>query len=129
MNIPFLCVFLAFIMNYLTKLPVAMAMAKSNGGYDNSLPRDQQASLTGWGKRALGAHLNSFEISPAFAAAVIIAHLASVSAMTLSLLSIIFIASRLLYIILYLADLSTLRSTVWFIGLICVATIFSLAIF
>lgn len=129
MNTPFFCVFLAFIMNYLTKLPVGMAMAKAPQGYNNREPRDQQASLTGWGKRALGAHLNGFEIFPAFAAAVIIAHIAGMNENTLSMFCLTFIASRIVYIFLYLANRSTLRSLVWGVGLWCVAAIFWRSIF
>ena len=128
MNIPFLCIFLAFLLNYLTKLPVGFAMAKMPGGYDNSEPREQQATLTGWGKRALGAHMNGFEIFPAFAAAVIMAHIVGVDEHKLTILSITFIISRLLYILLYLANKDRLRSLVWFVGVLCVGTLFCMGI-
>jgi len=124
MNIPFFCVFLAFLLNYLSKLPLAFAMAKATGGYNNHEPREQQAALTGWGKRALAAHLNSFEIFPAFAAAVIMAHVSGMNESTLTLLCLTFIASRIVYIILYLMNFSTLRSSVWMAGTLCVAVIF-----
>lgn len=129
MNIPFLCVFLAFVMNYLTKIPVAMAMAKQPSGYDNHQPREQQAKLTGWGKRALGAHLNSFEIFPAFAIAVIMAHISGVDENKLALLSVTYILSRICYTFLYLTNKSTLRSLAMFIGAICVCVMFGMAIF
>ena len=35
-----------------------MAMAQLPEGYDDKNPRDQQARLSGWGKRALPAHAN-----------------------------------------------------------------------
>lgn len=123
MNIPFFCVFLVFILNYLTKIPLGMAMAKSAGGYNNREPREQQAALTGWGKRALGAHMNGFEIFPAFAAGVIMAHIAGVNQESLTLLSITFVASRVIYVGLYFANLSTLRSLVWGVGAYCVAAL------
>lgn len=129
MDIPFLCVLLVFLLNYLTKIPVASAMAKLPGGYNNHLPRDQQAQLTDRGKRALGAHLNGFEVFPAFAAAVIMAHLTGVNANILSILSVIFVVSRLIYIYLYLNDKATLRSLIWGIGILCVLFIFIAAIF
>lgn len=51
--------------------PVARAMAEEGGGrYDNHHPRAQQARLTGFGARALAAHLNSIEAFPLFAAGV-----------------------------------------------------------
>lgn len=129
MYIPFFCIFIAFILNYLTKIPVAMAMAKAPNGYDNHLPREQQALLTGLGKRALGAHLNSFEIFPAFASSVIVAHIAKVDPTTLTILSVVFVISRIMYWICYLLDQSTLRSTIWGIGIVCVTILFFKAIF
>ena len=76
MTYPFYCMAAAFLLTYLTKAPLAMAMAKeSESGYDNRNPRDQQARLSGWGKRSLAAHQNSFEVTPVFAAAVIAAYL------------------------------------------------------
>ena len=129
MDIPFFCVFLAFLLNYFTKIPVAMAMAKQPGGYDNHHPRDQASRLTDWGKRALAAHLNGFEIFPAFAAAVILAHLANADAMSISVLSVTFVASRLVYVYMYLIDKSTLRSLVWGIGVLCIILMFVRAIF
>lgn len=128
MNIPFLCVFVTFILNYVSKVPVALAMHQQVGGYDNQHPRDQQAKLSGWGRRALGAHMNGFEVAPAFAAAVLIGHLANINPHWLSLLSLIFVASRLVYIGLYLGNVSTLRSAVWALGMACIAAIFVLAI-
>lgn len=129
MNIPFICVFVAFILNYLAKAPVVVAMAQSRGGYNNSEPREQQALLTGWGKRALGAHLNGFEIFPAFAAAVIMAHITGVDPKLMSVLCITFIISRIVYVYLYIANFSSLRSLVWGVGVFCVATIFWKSVF
>ncbi len=129
MDIPFLCVFLAFIFNYLTKVPLAIAMAQCPGGYNNHQPRDQQATLSGWGKRALGAHLNGFECFPAFAAAVIMAHISGVSGDTFNWLCIGFLVSRVIYTMLYLADINILRSLVWGAGMFCVGWIFVLAIY
>lgn len=129
MNIPFLCVFLVFILNYLTKLPLGFAMAKAKGGYNNHEPREQQAALTGWGKRALGAHLNGFEVFPAFAAAVLMANIIHINDASITILSLTFLVSRVIYIILYLANLSTLRTLVWAIGFVCIIGIFCKAIF
>ena len=128
MNVPFLCVALAFILLYLTKIPVAVAMGRSKGGYDNRHPRDQQAALQGWGRRALGAHQNAFEAFAPFAAAVIIAHLAGADPLWSARLALIFIAARLLYTVLYIADRASLRSSVWMIGTLSTAGLFLLAL-
>ncbi len=129
MTIPFFCVIAAFLLNYLSKIPVMMAM-QADGKYDNKNPRDQQDRLTGWGRRALGAHLNSFEVSPLFASCVLIGHLTGGNMQWNAILSITFIVSRLVYIGLYLADLDSIRSLVWATGILCSFTIaFSSVIF
>jgi uncharacterized MAPEG superfamily protein len=48
MSIPFWCVFISALLIFIARIPVAKAM-KEQGGYDNQLPREQQARLTGWG--------------------------------------------------------------------------------
>ena len=126
MTIPFFCVFLAFLLNIISKGPVAVAMAHQSGGYDNKNPRDQQAGLDGWGRRAVAAHLNSFEAFPAFAAAVLVAVIAGADPIWTTRLAVVFVVVRALYIPLYLADLSLLRSLVWTVGFSAVVGLFIL---
>lgn len=124
MTVAIYCIIFAFILSYLPKIPVAIAMYKLDNRYDNNYPRDQQARLTGFGKRALSAHLNSFEIFPAFAAAVIVAHIVTGPSSLVDNLAVAFVLSRIVYIILYLANLAWLRSLVWAIGFFIVLAIF-----
>lgn len=116
MTVALWCILIAIFLPYLCTL-----VAKISGGYrlsDNHDPRDFLDSLEGLGRRAHAAQLNSFEITPAFAAAVIVAHLVgNAELVTVNVLSVLFITSRLLYIICYLADWATLRSLVWFVGM------------
>jgi uncharacterized MAPEG superfamily protein len=128
MTIPFICVFIAFALVYLSKAPVALAMAKEPGGYDNSDPRGQQAGLTGWARRAVASHQNGFEAFPAFAAAVLIAHLGGADPTWAARLSIAFVTARALYIPLYILDLHSLRSTVWGVGFLATVGLFLLPI-
>lgn len=118
MTIPLACVLVAFLFNYLSKIPLAVAMAKEGKGYDNKNPREQQARLTGWGKRALAAHLNSFEVTPLFAACVFVGHLSQGDATWSARLAVGFLLSRVLYLGLYLANLDSLRSLAWFAGIL-----------
>jgi uncharacterized MAPEG superfamily protein len=124
MTTALLCVFFAFVLIYLPKIPLSVAMAKSPGGYDNRQPRDQQAALEGWGKRAAAAHANGFESFAPFAAAVFTAHLAHVDPQTSALLAIVHVAARALYPIAYIANIHVLRSTIWFIGFGATAGLF-----
>ncbi|WP_437882191.1 MAPEG family protein [Pseudomonas sp. LRF_L74] len=118
MSIPFWCIFIAALLIYLAKIPVARAMS-ADGGYDNSHPRAQQARLNGLGARALAAHLNSIEIFPLFAAGVLMAHTTEVFGWWVDLLAILFIVSRVLYLLFYWRDLAWQRSLVFCIGLFC----------
>ncbi|MEX3774331.1 MAPEG family protein [Pseudomonas sp. MYb118] len=123
MNVALWCVLIAIFLPYLCTL-----VAKISGGYrlsDNHDPRDFLESLDGFARRAHAAQLNSFEITPAFAAAVIVAHLVgNAELVTINVLSVLFITSRLLYIICYLADWAILRSLVWFVGMGLIVSFF-----
>lgn len=123
MPIHFWCIFIAWIHVYLCKLPVAVAMQQA-GGYDNHNPRDQQAGLAGWGKRALAAHQNGFEGFAPFAVAVLVAHIGGGPAAWLDGLAAAFVISRFAYLACYMVDLATLRSLVWTVGWFCTFALF-----
>jgi len=123
MEVHLWCIVAAWVWVYAGKLPMAFAMQKS-GGYDNHHPRAQEAALTGWGARAVAAHLNGFETFAPFAAAVLVAHISGVSAGLVDTLSIVFVVSRVAYVGLYLADLASLRSLVWSVGWITTLVLF-----
>ncbi|UVE16286.1 MAPEG family protein [Pseudomonas sp. LS44] len=119
MSTPFWCVFIAALLIYVAKLPLAKAMKEEGKGYDNHDPRGQQARLTGFGARAHAAHLNSIEIFPLFAVGVLMAHTTEVFGWWVDLLAVTFVISRVLYLWLYWADKAPARSLVWVIGLLC----------
>ena len=127
MTYTFYCMAAAFLLVYLTKLPLAKAMAGEGSGYDNRNPRDQQARLAGWGRRALAAHQNSFEVTPLFAAAVITAHLFQADAYWSAVWATTFLVSRVLYIVFYIRDVNLMRSSVWMIGIASCVALFVLA--
>lgn len=124
MTVPFLCVLLAFLLIYAAKVPVIVAQMRAPGGLDNRHPRDQQAQLDGWGKRALGAHHNAIEAFPPFAAGVFVAHLGGAPERTTAPLAIAFIVVRVVYEALYLANLASARSAVWAVGLSLTAALY-----
>ncbi len=126
MTIPFLCIFLAFLLNMISKGPVAVAMARQDGGYDNKNPRVQQAELVGWGRRAVAAHLNGFEAFPAFAAGVLVAALTGADPVWTARLAVAFVVARVLYVPLYIGDFDRLRSAVWSVGFVATAGLFLL---
>lgn len=123
MTIAYWCVLAAGL------LPFAWTgIAKASGErFNNRAPREWQARLTGMPARAHAAHLNSFEAFPLFAAAVIIAQQLQAPQRTIDLLALAFVALRVVYGVLYLADQHLLRSLVWAAALACAVAIFVVA--
>jgi uncharacterized MAPEG superfamily protein len=123
MEIHLWCIPAAWLLVYSSKIPIAVAMQQA-GGYDNRHPRAQQAELTGWGARSVAAHLNGFETFAPFAAAVLLAHVAGARTSLVDVLAMVFVASRAFYVPCYIADLATLRSLVWTIGIVATLGLF-----
>jgi len=128
MEIHLWCIVAAWLVVYCTKLPVAAAMQRA-GGYDNRLPRAQQARLDGWGARSVAAHQNGFESFAPFAAAVLVAHLGSGPERVIDLLAVSFVVARIGYVICYLADRASLRSAVWSVGFLLTFALFLTPLF
>lgn len=120
MHTALICVLIAGLLPYLWTV-----LAKAAGPrYDNTDVRGWQAKLTGLSHRAHAAHLNSFEAFPLFAVAVLAAQVAGAEQQRVMLLAIAFIALRLLYGVVYLLNLASLRSVVWFASMACTVAIF-----
>ncbi|GAA4025944.1 MAPEG family protein [Actimicrobium antarcticum] len=123
MNIAYWCILIAGVMPLLT---VIVAKA-GRSDYDNAAPRAWMDKLQGMRRRADYAHRNHFEAFPFFAAAVLIAEQVDANPEYLDALAVGFIAARLLYTALYLADKPTLRSLAWIAGYGCVLALFGIA--
>lgn len=120
MSLPFWCIFISALLIFVAKAPVAKAMAEEGDGrYDNRHPRAQQARLTGFGARALAAHLNSFEAFPLFAVGVLMAHVTQTYGLLVDVLAVSFVICRVLYLLFYWYNLHWQRSLVWMLGLLC----------
>lgn len=125
MTLALWCVLIALLMPYLWT-----GTAKAMGRYgmrDNREPRAFLAALKGPAARAHAAQLNSFEAFPAFAAAVLIAQYAQAAQASIDHLALAWIALRLVYGVLYVADMAAWRSVVWFGGMACVVGLFVIA--
>ncbi len=129
MSIPFYCVTVAFCLLFLTKVPVGVAMGQMPKGYNNRHPRDQQAQLVGWGRRALAAHMNAFESFPPFAAAVLVAHVANADPTWSAGLAIGHVVARVAYTAAYVADIHAVRTSIWFASTFCTLALFLLPAF
>ena len=124
MTTAYWCVLAAAALIYL-----ATGIAKIGGRMPpgaNVAPREWLDQLQGWPKRAHWAQQNGFEVFPVFAAAVIIASLAHAPQGRLDTLALSFIGLRVVYLILYLADLSWLRTLAWTGGMACCVWLFCL---
>ncbi len=86
---------------------------RREGGYDNDNPRAWLARQTDWRARANAAQANSFEALPFFIGAVIIAQQLGAQQARLDILAFVFIVLRMMYIMMYVGGLSTVRSLIW----------------
>ncbi len=131
-TIAYWCVFAAALLPY-----VCAGLAKfgrfgdspdgrATGRFDNDNPRNWLAAQTGVRARAHAAQQNTFESLPFFFAAVIIAHLLQANQTRLDVFALLFVFLRIAFIIMYLANLASARSLVWFLALLVnIAILFS----
>jgi uncharacterized MAPEG superfamily protein len=112
-----ICLFIAALLPFIAKIPVAIAMHKM-GGYNNNHPRAQQGKLTGFGARAFAAHQNAFESLHIFAPAVLLAIATQNTGIFIEQLAITHIVARVLYNIAYLMNIGVVRSFIWGIGIV-----------
>ncbi|KAF1020194.1 MAG: hypothetical protein GAK29_03704 [Acinetobacter bereziniae] len=97
-------------------------IVKVSGGFsaaDNQNPRDFLAKTTGLSARANAVQQNSFESLPLFIAAVLMAEYMVVSQHLIMMLGIAYIILHIIYGICYLANISALRSIIWFLSMAC----------
>ena len=120
MTIALWCVLATGLLPY-----VAAAIAKvGKQGFDNYDPRAWLAQQGGFRARANAAQLNTFETFPLFAAAVIIAHMLAGPQTVVSVLALVVVFARVLYVICYITNSATLRSVAFAVGFFAVIGIF-----
>lgn len=111
------CIAAACILPMAVALTPKVASVKTGDRYDNANPREWAGRLNGWGKRAIAAHQNGFEALPLFIAAVILAQQAHANQDRIDILAMTFVLIRVIYSIIYISNLATLRTLVWFAGI------------
>ncbi|MFJ4452291.1 MAPEG family protein [Pseudomonas sp. NPDC089392] len=128
MTVALWCILIALFLPPLCAL-IAKVSSGRFGLKDNHDPRAFLDTLSGLPRRAHAAQQNSFEAFPAFAAAVLVADIVgNAEQVTQDVLGVMYITSRLLYIICYLADWAALRSLVWFAGVAMIVGFFVVSI-
>ncbi|PZP40039.1 MAG: hypothetical protein DI585_02115 [Pseudomonas fluorescens] len=105
-------------------MPYGLVQLARGKNFDNSKPRDTYANAEGLQKRAYNAHLNSLEVFPFYAVAVMVALLSGFEGWILNVLAGGWILLRGAYIYAYLKDMPKPRSMVWAAGmLVCILII------
>jgi len=127
MTIPLACLAVVALLPYVCAWTGGFFRYRQFGALDNKSPRTQQAAMEGIGARAQAAQANAWEALPFFTAAVVVSHLAGADPVKAARLSEIFVATRVLHPILYLADRDVLRSLVFLVGFACVVGLFLIA--
>ncbi|MFJ2984533.1 MULTISPECIES: MAPEG family protein [unclassified Pseudomonas] len=128
MTVALWCILFALLLPPLCAL-IAKVSSGRFGLKDNHDPRAFLDTLSGLPRRAHAAQQNSYEAFPAFAAAVLVADIVgNAEQVTQDVLGVMYITSRLLYIICYLADWAALRSLVWFAGLALIVAFFVISV-
>lgn len=126
MTIALWCVLAGILLPYVWTIA-----AKLQGRFavrDNRNPREFLEHLAGPAKRAHWAQQNSFEALPGFIAAVLVAQHLHAAQHSIDLLALTWVAMRVLHGVFYIANMATLRSTVWFVGVACVVALFVIAV-
>ena len=122
MTTPLWCLAIVAFLPYVLSFSGAYFKMQQFGAIDNKHPRLQAAKLEGVGARALGAQMNAWEALGFFTAVQVVLHLANPEAArgsTAANLSLVFLGTRILHPILYLANIDAARSAVFLVGLVC----------
>jgi uncharacterized MAPEG superfamily protein len=81
--------------------------------FDNAKPRDAAFWEKPLRARALGAYQNGIETFPFFAAAVLLAEFRAAPQQLIDMLAVGFVALRLLFVGVYLANFAWIRTLIW----------------
>jgi uncharacterized MAPEG superfamily protein len=123
MTIPFWClVIIVFVPIVLAGLGVRYR-GQEFGTADNKHPRLQAQQLTGVGARAYAAQANAWEALAMFSVAVLVSHLAGVTAAEAAPWTIGFVVVRLLHAVFYITDQDKLRSGAFLVGMVCIVAL------
>ncbi|MCK0155389.1 MAPEG family protein [Alcanivorax sp. S6407] len=117
--ISFLPIFLAWVGVYFR--------IKQFRHFDNYHPRQQQAALEGAGARTQAAQANAWEALIVFTMVCFIAYASGLDLNRLDGVALLYLATRLLHPVLYIANLAWLRSGVFAVGMGCCLYIVYLA--
>lgn len=128
MTVALWCILFAMFLPPLCALAAKLSSGRF-GFRENQDPRAFLETLSGLPRRLHAAQQNGFETFPAFAAAVLVADVVGhAEQVTQDVLGVLYITSRLLFIICYAANLAALRSLMYFAGLLLIVSFFVVSV-
>ena len=107
-------------------MPYTVVQIARGKNFDNAKPRDTYANAEGKQKRAYNAHVNSFEVFPFYAAAVLVALQAGMDGWLLNTLAGLWLVARAAYIYAYLKDMPAWRSRVFGVAMLLAIAIITM---
>ena len=120
------CIVAAAALVYLPFLVVAFGRVQV--GYDIAAPRAMFDKLPAYAQRATWAHQNSFESFMLFSAAAFMAYITQVDSATAKGAALAYVLARLLYSVFYILNVPLLRSLMFGIGSVAIATLMLLSL-
>ena len=127
MTKPFWCLSIMLLLPYVLAGLGGYYKIRQFGALDNHHLRSQAAELEGIRARVWAAQQNGWEAVAVFAPAVLVAYIAGADLGPPSWTALVVMGARLLYTVYYIADLATLRSLIFAVGLDCCIWLFVLA--
>ena len=107
------------------QLPISLARMRVEGGIQWSLGnRDTELEVPAWIARANRAQANHLVALAVFAALVLTAHVSGTSNEMTALMATVFFGLRVLYSVVYIAGIPTVRTAVWVVSQLCLVMIF-----
>jgi uncharacterized MAPEG superfamily protein len=120
MTTPFVVLFILVLLPYVLAGLGGYLRIQQLGSADNSHPRVQALELRGAAARAWAAQQNAWEALAVFGTVAIVGHLVKADPAGMATASLLYLATRIAHPILYIANLATLRTLVFVIGLGCI---------
>jgi uncharacterized MAPEG superfamily protein len=128
MTTPFRVLLALAVMPYVLAALGGYFRMKQLGSLDNNHPRVQATKLEGIAARAWAAQQNAWEALAVFGIVAIVAHIAGADPAASATASLVYLATRIVYPILYLANLATMRTIVFVVGLVAIGRLIQLAL-
>ncbi|KAJ1988848.1 hypothetical protein H4R33_002281 [Dimargaris cristalligena] len=123
------CVLAALVLWILTLIPLYLSRRsadKRREGYDHATPRIHYEHLSDTDLRTIGAHSNTMEAFTLFALGVAFNRFGNGHPLVADAICIIFILTRMIYIIMYLLGFTLIRTLFWIGGFLATLTLYIL---